>query len=216
MTLKIETFNDQSKGEEIFNSISHGLGVLFAVAGTVLLIIRACYMGSAIDIVSFSIYGFSLIELYTMSCVYHAITNIRAKKVMQVMDHCSVFILILGTYTPICLSLLGGKIGWILFLVNAFFTILGITLNAISVSKWHKLSLICYLAMGWSIIAAIKPLLSVINFQGFMLLLLGGILYSIGVLFYRAAKPPYMHGVWHLFVLAGSIFHYFFIYFFIL
>lgn len=216
MTLKIETFNDQSNGEEIVNSISHGLGALLAIAGTCLVIIKACIVGGAVDIVSASIYGFSMIELYTMSSIYHGLTNIRAKRVMQVLDHCSVFILILGSYTPICLSLLAGKIGWTLFFVNAFFTVLGITLNAISVKKWHKASLVCYLAMGWSILFAIKPLMDAITWQGFLLLLFGGISYSVGVIFYKAKKPRYMHAIWHLFVLVGSILHYFFVYFYIL
>lgn len=214
MSLKIDTFNDQSGREEIANSVSHGIGALLGIAGACLIIIKACFTGTIIDIVSASIYGFSIIELYTMSSVYHGLTNIRAKRVLQILDHCSVFILILGSYTPLCLSLLGGKIGWTLFFINTFFTILGITLNAISIERWHKASLVCYLAMGWSILFAIKPLMELITWNGFLLLLFGGVAYSIGVLFYKASSK-YMHAVWHLFVLIGTVLHFLFMYFYI-
>ncbi|MEL7658829.1 MAG: hemolysin III family protein, partial [Bacillota bacterium] len=131
-------------------------------------------------------------------------------------DHCSIFVLIVGSYAPICLSLLGGTLGWTLLAINAFSAIAGIVANAIDVKKWHKLSILLYLLMGWSIIFAVKPLLNLITTDGFILLLMGGLFYSIGVMFYKASRPRFMHSIWHLFVLSGSAFQYFFILFYVI
>ncbi|MBR0597757.1 PAQR family membrane homeostasis protein TrhA [Sinanaerobacter chloroacetimidivorans] len=212
----VENFNDQSLGEEIANAVSHGIGAVLAIAGTVILIFCAWLYSDTLGLVSASLYGFSLVFLYLMSTLYHSFTNIAVKRVFQVFDHCSVFILILGSYVPICLSLLGGSIGWTLFGINAFFTVLGITANAISVKKWHNLSLLLYLLMGWSVIIAIRPLLNLVPLSGFGLLLGGGLSYSIGVLFYNATRPHFMHSIWHLLVLCGSVLHYFFVLFYII
>jgi len=207
----VENFNDQGKAEEILNAITHGIGALLAIGGTSVLIVKSVQSAEAINIVSASIYGFSLIFLYTMSTLYHSFHKNHTKRIFQKFDHCSIFVLIVGSYAPICLSLLGGKLGWIVLSINIFFAILGIVANAINVIRWSRLSLILYLMMGWSIVFALKSLLHLIPFQGFVLLLIGGLCYSIGVIFYRAKKPLYMHGVWHFFVLGGSTFHYFFI-----
>ncbi len=207
----VENFNNQGKTEEILNAITHGIGVLLAIAGTVVLIVKSVQSTETINIVSASIYGFSLIFLYTMSTLYHSFHRYHTKKIFQKFDHCSIFVLIVGSYAPICLSLLGGKLGWIVLSVNIFLAILGIVANAISVIRWSRISLILYLLMGWSIVFVIKPLLHYVSFKGFVLLLIGGLCYSIGVIFYRAKKPLYMHGVWHFFVLSGSVFHYFFL-----
>lgn len=212
----VENFNDQSMGEEIANAISHGMGALLAVAGTAVLVVAACLRGRPVDVVSCSIYGFSLVFLYLMSTLYHAMARPGVKRVFQVFDHCSIFILILGSYAPICLSLLGGRLGWALFGANCLFAALGVTANAISVRRWHKLSLVLYLLMGWSVVLLIKPLLHRVALPGFFLLLGGGLCYTVGVLFYNAARPRFMHSVWHLFVLGGSALHYFFVLFFIL
>jgi channel protein, hemolysin III family len=212
----VENFNDQGKTEEILNSLSHGIGAALAIAGTSVMLVRAARSGDAINIVSSSIYCFSLIFLYVMSTLYHSFKGKNTKKIFQKFDHCSIFVLIVGSYAPICLSLLGGKLGWILFGVNIFFAVLGIVANAISVKKWGKLSLVLYLLMGWSVVAAIRPLLSLISLDGFVLLLIGGLFYSIGVIFYNLKKPRFMHTVWHLFVLCGSTFHYFFFLFYVL
>ncbi|HVI39503.1 MAG TPA: hemolysin III family protein [Anaerovoracaceae bacterium] len=209
-------FNDQCKEEEIVNAVSHGFGAALAIAGTVVMLVYASHNGATMGIVSASIYGFSLISLYIMSTLYHSFRNINIKKTFQKFDHCSIFVLIVGSYAPICLSLLGGTLGWTLFAVNVFLAIAGIIANMIDIKKWHKLSLLLYLLMGWSIIFAIKPLMNLITFDGFMLLLIGGLCYTIGVIFYKAKKPHYMHSVWHLFVLCGSTFHYFFILFYII
>ena len=207
----VANFNDQGKAEEIVNAISHGVGAALAIAGTAVLVVFAARGGDVMDIVSSSIYGFSLIFLYLMSTLYHSFTKHSAKRVFQKFDHCSIFVLIVGSYAPICLSLLGGKLGWTIFSVNVLFAVLGIVANAISVKRWSKVSLVLYLLMGWSVVAAIKPLLHLISFRGFVLLLIGGLFYSIGVIFYKARKPRFMHAVWHAFVLCGSICHYFFL-----
>lgn len=207
----VTNFNDQGKTEEILNAAFHGAGAALAIAGTSVMLVSAVRGGDAVDIVSASIYGFSLIFLYIISTLYHSFQQRSVKRIFQKFDHCSIFILIVGSYAPICLSLLGGALGWTLLAVNILFAVLGIVANAISVKKWSKLSLVLYLLMGWSVVFAIKPLLDLITFDGFLLLLAGGLSYSIGVIFYNAKKPRYMHAVWHLFVICGSVFHYFFI-----
>ncbi len=212
----VKNFNDQTKAEEILNAVSHGIGVLLAIAGTAVMIVRAVGTGETIDVVSASIYCFGLIFLYLMSTLYHSMQNRKVKWIFQKLDHCSIFFLIVGSYAPICLSLLGGALGWTIFGANLLFAALGVTVNAISVERWGKTSLVLYLLMGWSIMAGIKPLLQLISFHAFLLLLLGGLFYSIGVIFYTTRKPRFMHGIWHLFVLCGSICHYFFILFYIL
>lgn len=212
----VTNFNDQSKQEEIVNAVSHGLGAGLAVAGTAVLLVCAALNSNAMGVVSASIYGFSLICLFMMSTLYHAFRNPRVKKIFQIFDHCSIFVLIVGSYAPIYLSLLGGALGWTLFSINAFFAITGIIANAISLKRWHKLSLFFYLLMGWSVVFAIMPLMELITLGGFALLLIGGLFYSFGVIFYNAKRPRFMHSVWHLFVLGGSIFHYFFVLFFII
>ncbi|MDR1603585.1 MAG: hemolysin III family protein [Gracilibacteraceae bacterium] len=206
----VERFNNQSLPEEIVNSIAHGLGAVSAAAGAAVLIVFACLHRSAIDIVSSAVYGFTLVFLFLMSTLYHAFTNRRLKRVFQVLDHCSIFLLILGTYTPICLSLLGGRAGWFLWGFNAALTAVGITANAVNLRRWHRLSLVLYLLMGWSIVAAAKPVLALLSGGALYWLLGGGLCYSVGVLFYIAKKPRFMHAVWHIFVLGGAVLHYFF------
>jgi hemolysin III len=209
----VSSFNGQCKGEEIANAVTHGVGAALAAAGTIVMLVFAAEKSDLVRIVSVSIYGFSMIFLYMMSTLYHAITNFKAKRIFQKLDHCSIFVLIVGSYAPVCLSLLGGTLGWTLFAVNVFCGVAGIVANAISVSKWHKVSLVLYLIMGWSVVIAVKPLIQLIALDGFALLLAGGLLYSIGVIFYKMKKPRFMHSVWHLFVLGGSTFLYFFMLF---
>ena len=211
---RIKKYGIQTLGEEIANSISHGVGAILGIAGTAVLIVFAAIYSNALGIVAASIYGFSLIILHTMSTLYHSLTNEKAKKVFQVLDHCSIFLLILGTYTPISLCLIGGKAGLILFTVNLFLTILGIVLNSVNMTKWHKLSLVFYLLMGWSIVFALKYIPPV-ALGGKILVLAGGIAYTIGIIFYRMKKTKFMHFIWHLFVLLGSILQYFCILFYV-
>ena len=205
----VSKFNNQSLGEEIGNAVTHGVGALLAVAGTVVLIVNACLYGDIWVIVSASIYGGSLIVLYSMSTLYHSFTNNTVKKVFQVFDHSSIFLLIIGSYAPICLVSLRDTVGWTVFGFNAVIALVGIVFTSISVEKSHKAALVCYLLMGWSIVFAAKPLLAAIPTQGLLLFLTGGIFYTVGVGFYRSTKSRFMHMIWHFFVMAGSIFHYF-------
>lgn len=196
-------------GEEIFNAVTHGVGALLAIAGTVILLIYSVQKGDTRWIVSSAIYGASLIILYTMSTLYHGITNIRAKKFFRIMDHNTIFFLIAGTYTPLTLAILRGKIGWILFSIVWIAAIVGITLNSIDLKKFAKFSMICYVLMGWVIIFAIRPLIQSAPFNTLLFLLIGGAFYTIGIIFYVIKKIKYFHSIWHLFTIAGSVFHYF-------
>lgn len=204
----------QTLGEEIANAVSHGVGSLLAIAACVIVIVRAAFHSTAIGIVSACIYGASLVILYTFSSLYHSLTNRKAKSVFRIFDHCSIFLLILGTYTPICLWMLKGALGWVLFGINAFCSVLGIVLNSINLKKFQKLSMVLYILMGWSVIMSIKNVIAIIPFAGMMFLLIGGLLYTFGIIFYKMKRVKYMHFIWHLFVLGGSIVHYFFILFY--
>jgi hemolysin III len=206
----------QQLGEEIANAISHGLGALLAIAGLVLLLVRAVLYGTPISVVSVSLYGASMIVLYSISCLYHALTLPKGKKVFQILDHCSIFLLILGTYIPIALVGIGGAFGWVVFGVITACAVLGVTLNAIDLHRWKKLSLVLYVVMGWLALFTIRPILREVPLGGVVLLLVGGIFYTLGVLFYKKKEWKYMHFVWHLFVIAGSVFHFFMIYLYIL
>lgn len=203
-------------GEEIFNSVSHGVGVLLSIAALVLLIIFAAIYSDGYGLASALVYGISLIILYTMSMVYHIVQNKTAKRVLRVFDHCSIFILIAGTYTPYLLGPLRSPIGWTIFGIIWGVTVIGILMNAISLEKFRIMSLICYVLMGWGIVLSIKPLAQNIALPGLVLLIAGGLVYTVGVVFYVLKKYRYMHSIWHLFVLAGSVCHYFSILLFVL
>jgi hemolysin III len=202
----------QKLGEEIANAISHGVGALLAIAGTVLLIVKAALYGHALNVVCVSLYGASLIILYTNSTLYHALAAPRGKRVFQIFDHCSIFLLILGTYIPISLVTIGGALGWTLFGINTFCAVCGIVFTSISLKKFHKISMILYIVMGWLVIVAIKPVVAVIPPRGLILLVVGGVSYTAGIIFYKNKNLPYAHFIWHLFVFLGSILHYFMIY----
>ena len=206
---KVKKFNGQSFGEELFNSISHGIGALLAIAGLTVGTVIAAIKSDAMSIVGIILYGASLVILYTCSCLYHAFPANRAKKVFQVFDHCSIFLLIWGTYIPVCFSLFRGFYGWLLFGINGFFAILGIVLNSINLARWHKFSLVLYVFMGWSVMLVANRL-SEIPTNGLLWLIAGGIAYTGGIVFYAVHKK-YFHFIWHLFVLLGSILHYFFV-----
>lgn len=212
----IDNFNSQSLAEEIANAISHGLGALLAIAGLPVLVVQAALHGDAMSVVSASLYGSSMIILYLFSTLYHAITNRSGKRVLQVFDHCSIFILILGTYIPVSLGLIRGWVGWVLFGINAAVALVGIVLNAVSVKKFHKFSLILYLLSGWSVVIAFPFLMKVLPMSGFALALCGGLLYTVGVYFYRREDMRFAHLIWHLFVLSGSACFYFMVLFYCL
>jgi hemolysin III len=198
-----------SAGEEIANAITHGIGALLAVAGLVVLIVMAAIHGSVWHIVSFSIFGTTLVLLYFASTLYHSLTHVKAKSVFHKFDHISIYLLIAGTYTPFCLTALRGWIGWTVLGVVWSCAILGAVLKAISVGKRIKLSTVLYILMGWVILVAIQPLYKAMPFNGFLFLIAGGISYTIGTIFFIRNQVKYNHSVWHVFVLGGSVLHFF-------
>lgn len=206
------TLPDYTRNEEIVNTTSHIVGVAAGICALVLCVCFAAFHSNVFGVVSSAIYGATMVILYTFSSLYHALSpRLLAKKVMQVIDHCSIFLLIAGTYTPICLCSLreyNSALGWSLFGIVWGAAIVGITLNSIDLKAFRKFSAICYLVMGWCIIGAWKALPFMIAQGGIMLLLSGGICYTIGALFYYLLKKKrFMHSVFHIFVLAGSILH---------
>lgn len=171
----IKTKSKYTLGEELINAISHGIGAGLGIAALVLCIIMSAIHHNGVAVVASCIYGSSLIILYTISCLYHSFkSGIKAKKVFQVLDHCSIFLLIFGSYTPVALVTLKGPIGWVIFSFILAATVLGIVLNSISIEKFKKLSMVCYLLMGWTIILAIKPMITSLNINGIILLVLRG------------------------------------------
>lgn len=203
-----------TRGEEIMNAVTHGVGAALGIAGTVLLILRAD--SEPWRTVSSAIYGASMILLFTMSCLYHAISAPRAKRVMRVFDHTSIFLLIAGTYTPVTLVTLRGAVGWVLFGVVWSACITGIVLNAISIERFRKFSMWCYIAAGWSVVFAAVPTIQKMPVPGLILLLAGGIAYTAGIPFYRKKTVKYFHGIWHFFVLAGAVLQFFAVYLYII
>lgn len=202
-----------TKGEELFNAISHIVGGAFGVVALVLGLVFSFKYSDVYGIVSMAIYGVSMILLYTMSAIYHFLRKNKAKKVFRIFDHCTIFLLIAGTYTPFCLVTLreAGAWGWSLFGVVWGFAILGIVFNAINMHKpiIKTLSMICYLCMGWCVVVALGPLLENLDKNGFAWLLVGGLMYTIGAIFYLiGSKKKYIHSVWHLFCLAGTFFQF--------
>lgn len=207
---------DYTLSEELISSISHGIGTILSISACVLCIIKAAFDYSkvgAIGIVSAAIFGLTMIILYCMSTLYHALKPGIAKKVFRVIDHCSVFLLIAGTYTPYTLVSLKGALGWTVFGIIWGLTAIGITFNAINVDRYQKVSAIINLAMGWLIIFTAGKLLPSIGALGLRLLLIGGIIYSVGALLYSiGSKVRYFHSIFHFFVLGGSIMFFFSIY----
>ena len=197
----------QTFGEEVANTISHGIGALLAAAGAVPLIAKGIMAGSVKAEVSLAFYAFTLVLLYTASAVYHGVKRPELKRVLRVMDHCSIFLLILGTYVPLSLLVVGGRTGWALFLTNTALAVVGIALNAISLTRFDKISLVLYALMGWLVILALRTILQVLAPAGVALLVAGGVAYTVGIWFYKSQRK-YSHFVWHLFVLAGSVLHY--------
>lgn len=193
-------------GEELFSAITHGLSASGAVAALVVMLVFC--EKTAMKVTSLSIYGATLILLYTISTLYHSLGINRAKVVFRSIDHCTVFLLIAGTYTPITLVCLGGVTGWVLFGVVWAAAVLGVVLNAVSVEKFKVFSMICYLAMGWVVLFAMKTVWLNLSKVGFVCLLAGGIVYTIGAILYGIGKKvPYMHSIFHLFVTSASILH---------
>ncbi|HLE50562.1 MAG TPA: hemolysin III family protein [Anaerolineales bacterium] len=196
-------------GEEIAHSITHGIGAGLSIAGLTLLVALAVLYGNVYQIVSFSIYGATLVVLYLASTLYHGFQNPRLKRVFKVFDHASIYLLIAGTYTPFLLVGLRGRWGWTFLIIIWGLAILGVSFKALFIDRFHKLSVLAYILMGWLSVVMIKELLINISLGGLIWLGVGGVIYMVGVIFYALQKIPYMHVVWHFFVLGGSICHYF-------
>jgi hemolysin III len=198
----------QSLGEEIANSITHGIGAALSIIALVLLVVFASKYGDVWRIVSFSIYGFTLFFLYLASTLYHSITNERAKKFFRILDHSFIYLLIAGTYTPVTLISMRGPWGWSIFGLVWIMAITGIIAKIFLIGRYKIVSVLLYLTMGWLIVFAFKPTLQMIPKGLVIWLLIGGILYTLGLIFYAFKKVPYFHFIWHLFVLGGSISHF--------
>ncbi len=198
-----------SLGEEIMNGVTHGVGAALSVAGLTVLVVLAVLYGNVKQVVSFSIYGASLIILYVASTLYHSFQQPKVKRVFRIIDHASIFLLIAGTYTPFLLLGVQGAWGWTFLILIWGLAILGVSFKALFINRLQKLSVLMYILMGWLGVLVIKTLLANIPVGGLVWLAVGGAAYTIGVIFYALKKIPYMHGVWHLFVLLGSVCHYF-------
>lgn len=208
-----KTYRKLSAGEEIANAITHGIGSVLSIAALVVLIIIAGRQGDIWHLVSFSIYGSSLILLYLSSTLYHSFTNQRVKNLFARFDHISIFLLIAGTYTPILLTTMRGIWGFTLFGIIWGLALIGAVIRSIYLHRFRKLMVAVYLLMGWMFVLAGKQIFESLPSQSILFLVLGGISYSVGVIFYLWRKLPYSHGIWHLFVLGGSVLHFFAIYF---
>lgn len=195
--------------EELANSITHGIGILFAISALGVLTAFSSVFGTAWHIVSCSVYSGTMILMYTASTLYHSIPWPRAKKVLRILDHSAIFLLIAGTYTPFTLVSLNGAWGWTLFGVVWGLAVLGIICEIYLLSNYRFLAISIYVAMGWTIVVATKPLLASVPTGGLLLLLTGGLFYTVGIVFYVCRKMPFHHAVWHLFVLAGTVFQFF-------
>ena len=199
-----------TKGEEIFNMTSHIVGAVLGIIALILCVVFASINGNGYGIISAAIYGTTMIILYTMSSIYHGLSpKTYSKKVFQVLDHCSIFLLIAGSYTPFALCTIrqyDSFMGWTIFGVIWFLAILGIALNSIDIKKFRVFSMICYLMMGWCIIIKASLLPKLLGINGFVLLLAGGIAYTIGAIVYGFGKKhKYIHSIFHLFILLGSL-----------
>ncbi len=211
------TIPKYSLSEELLNSISHGFGGLFGIIALVLCVVRAASSGPALTIFAAALYGATLIVLYTMSTIYHALRVNKAKRVFRVIDHCSIFLLIAGTYTPFTLITLRGAVGWWLFAGVWTAAAIGIALNAIDLKKFSPISTVCYVAMGWVVVFAFGPLKEALAPAGIALLIWGGVAYTVGAVLYAiGSKKKYFHSVFHFFVLAGSVLHFLSVYMYVL
>ena len=211
--LRDRVLPDYTRGEELMNTITHIVGGVLAVAALVLCVVFAALHQNVYGIVSSAIYGVSMIALYTVSSVYHGMPPGMGKKVMQVVDHCTIYFLIAGTYTPVVLSALRPVhpgLGWGLFAFEWSLAALACALTAIDLKRYNVFSMLCYIGMGWAVIPFARQALEVMTFPGFLLLLLGGIAYTIGAILYGiGSKRRWMHSVFHIFVVLGSVLQFF-------
>ena len=216
MTQNTSHISRYSRGEEIANSITHGIGTVLAICGLIILAAFANRYGDTWHIVSCSIFGAALILLYAASTLYHAIQHPEAKSILRILDHSAILVLIAGTYTPFTLVNMRGPWGWSLFGVIWGLAVFGIIIETSRLRRYRTALVALYVIMGWSVMATIKPMLNSVGSGGLWLLLAGGLAYTGGIVFYVWRRLPYNHAIWHLFVLAGSILHFFAILFYVI
>jgi len=208
--------NKYSLGEEIAHGLTHGVGIVLAIAGLCVLVTFSALYGTAVHVVASSIFGASMIVLYTASTLYHSLPMPETKRIMRVVDHASIYLLIAGTYTPFTLVTLEGAWGWSLFGVVWGLAIAGIIFKLFFTGRFDRLSVAIYVAMGWCGLVAIKPMMAALPTLGLWLLVAGGLAYTGGVIFYLLERMRYHHAIWHLFVMAGTTLHYFVVLFFVI
>ncbi len=205
----MEKKKNYSLGEEIFSSVTHGVGAIASLIGGTVIVTLAAQTGDVTDVLSALAFGLGMVLMYTMSTLYHAFTNPTVKYVFKILDHCSIFILISATYTPFCLVLLKGNTSaFTVFLVLWGITIGGIVLKSVAIKKLGKITVALYVPMGWAAIWVIDDISAALSMTGLALLISGGLSYTLGTIFYSLKKIPYMHAVWHLFVVAGTLLHF--------
>lgn len=202
--------------EEKLNVITHGIGLVLSIVALVLLILHASKMGTARHIVSFTIFGASMILLYSASTLYHYSQKPSRRRKLNILDHASIYVLIAGTYTPFTLVTLQGWLGWTIFGITWGIALIGVFLKLFYTGRYDKISTIAYVAMGWIIIFAVKPLIANLPLNGLYWLLAGGIFYTIGAILYSIKKIKFNHAIFHVFVLLGSFSHFMAIYFYVL
>ena len=195
--------------EELANSVTHGIGLMFSLVGFIVLLVLAVMRGSAWHVAGCAIYGSTLVCLYTASMLYHGIQSLRLKRALKVFDHSAIYLLIAGTYTPFLLVNLRGAWGWTLLSIVWGLAMAGIIFKFWFVDHFQILSTVVYLLMGWLALIAVKPLLGLVPTGGLIWLMAGGLMYTAGVVFYAWKRVPYNHVIWHVFVMAGSACHYF-------
>lgn len=203
--------NRYSKSEEIFNAITHGIGVVFGIVALTILLVLSIQKKDIPAIVSFSIYGVSIILMFLSSTLYHSITNEKAKKIIRVFDHSSIFLFIAGTYTPVLILTLTGKLKIVLIVIMWILALAGVAFKLFTYGKFDKykaLSTLLYIAMGWIGIIPVTKIIKASSIKFFYWILAGGLLYSFGTIFYRNSKIPYNHAIWHLFVIGASVMHF--------
>lgn len=210
------TFDYYPPAEERANILSHALGLLLSVAALVSLLIRASVHGNAWHIVSFSIFGASLVALYAASTLYHSTSNARLRSRLRIVDHASIYVLIAGTYTPFALVTMNGPVGWWIFGITWGFAVTGIVLKLFFTGRFKRVSTLMYVLMGWIIIFAIKPLTANLSVEGLFWLIAGGVAYTLGAILYSFKKIPFNHAIFHGFVLLGSACHFVSVYYYVL
>jgi len=203
-----QNIEQYSSLEEIFNSITHAIGALVSIAGLVLLIVFSSIYGNASHVISCTIFGFTLVLLYTASALYHSFRKPNLKQIFKILDHSCIYILIAGTYTPFLLITIKGVVGWSMLALVWSLTVIGVLFKVFFVHRFNIVSTIAYILMGWLVVFAIKPLFQTLPVGGLALLICGGVAYTLGTIFYAWSRLPFNHTIWHLFVLTGSVCHF--------